>query len=129
MGLAGDTERIFGIRCRVEAHEDLAMQNKVVATQLYYIAPEAINNAVKHARATVIDVSMSGCSGRIYMRIADNGVGLPADIPKSKGVGLEIMAYRARLIGASIQVRTGPAGGTEVICSVLVQDTMASVAA
>jgi PAS domain S-box-containing protein len=127
--LAYDTERVFGIQCRVEMPDDLTVPNKMVSTQLYYIAREAVNNAVKHARATVIDVSMAGCSGRIYMRIADNGVGMPAQLPKSKGVGLEIMEYRARLIGASVQVRPGPAGGTEVICSVPVQNTLESAAA
>jgi signal transduction histidine kinase len=127
--LANDTQRVFGIQCRVEVHEDLKVQNKVVATQLYYIAREAINNAVKHAHATVIDVSLAGCSGRIYMRITDNGVGMPAQLPKSKGVGLEIMEYRARLIGASVQVRTGRSGGAEVICSVPVQNTLESAAA
>jgi PAS domain S-box-containing protein len=127
--LANDTQRVFGIQCRVEVHEDLTVQNKVVATQLYYIAREAVNNAVKHARATVIDVSLASCSDRIYMRIADNGVGMPAELPKSKGAGLEIMEYRARLIGASVQVRTGPSGGTEVICSVPVQNTLESAAA
>jgi nitrate/nitrite-specific signal transduction histidine kinase len=51
------------------------------------------------------------------LTITDDGCGMPADPEKSRGMGLGIMQYRARLIGAVLSVEPRPEGGTVIRCS------------
>ncbi len=89
-------------------------------TQLYRIAQEALSNAVKHSRAQSITVSL-GCSPEqgISVEVRDNGIGTSGRGSVSPGgMGMRIMAHRARLIGGSLEIRDLPEGGTAVICRV-----------
>lgn len=86
-----------------------------VAIQLYRIAQEALSNALRHAQATQLDVSLRDTRGGLRLRVADNGRGLPAGASKRSGLGLRTMQYRAALIGATLDVRSRTAGGTEVV--------------
>jgi nitrate/nitrite-specific signal transduction histidine kinase len=51
--------------------------------------------------------------------IKDDGIGLPADLASSKGMGLRIMRYRATMIGGLLTIERDPGGGTSVTCSIL----------
>lgn len=90
-----------------------------VMIQLYRIAQEAITNAVKHARASRIVVALD-CHDRkgMVLRVRDNGVGRATAVAGKGGLGLGIMAYRARVIGGTLTVADVAEGGTEVICRV-----------
>jgi signal transduction histidine kinase len=87
-------------------------------TLLHRIAQEALANAVKHAKAGRIRVSLC-CSlpGRLVLSVADNGVGRVAAGSSVGGLGLEIMAHRARIIEADLEIIDAPGGGTEVRCT------------
>ncbi len=88
-----------------------------VATQLYRIAQEAIQNAVKHARASVVRVALDGSNEQITLSVVDDGVGLPTGRSVSdEGIGIRSMRYRARLVGASLTIAESPNGGTSVLC-------------
>ena len=50
------------------------------------------------------------------MTVKDNGVGLSTNPPKAPGMGLRIMHYRARVIGASLSVESSKADGTTLRC-------------
>jgi signal transduction histidine kinase len=89
-----------------------------VATHLYYIAQEAVNNAVKHSRAGAITVSLSGGPGVISVRVRDDGIGMPEQADKTNGLGLRTMRYRADAIGAFLDIRNVPPRGTIVRCYV-----------
>jgi signal transduction histidine kinase len=78
--------------------------------------PEAVHNAVDHGRADRIEISLSGTNGEGLLRVRDNGVGLPEEAPHGQGVGLYTMAYRARMLGGSLDVRRFQPGGTLVTC-------------
>jgi len=87
-------------------------------SQLYRIAQEAITNAVKHARASRISVSFD-CSPAegIVVEIRDNGVGRAGSAGNTRGgMGIRIMAHRARSIGGELELQDLPEGGTAVIC-------------
>jgi hypothetical protein len=86
-----------------------------VAMHLYRMAQESIGNAIRHAGATRIDVSLQLAPDRVRLRIADNGKGLPQSLDESQGLGLRIMEYRAQLIGADIELGRRPAGGTAIV--------------
>jgi two-component system CheB/CheR fusion protein len=116
--LAEEVCESFNLSCRVEADAGLVIAEGRVATTLFRIGREALNNAVIHARATTIRIRLRREPGRIVLEVEDDGVGLPAEAESGGGLGLRIMRDRAGLIGAELTVEPGAAGGTRVRCSV-----------
>ena len=90
--------------------------SNAIATHLFRIAQEAINNAVKHGKARHIVVTLTQQDG-MTLTVYDDGAGIPAVEQRAPGSGLRIMAYRARIIGATLSVLPAPAGGTLVRCT------------
>lgn len=90
-----------------------------VAIQLFRIAQEAVHNAIKHASAKRIVIRLAIVGGRIVLTIKDDGVGLPANVDNSQGMGMRIMRYRAETVGGEVDVRNNPDGGGAIVtCSV-----------
>jgi PAS domain S-box-containing protein len=116
--LAANTEKIFGIPCEFRCESPASVADRVAAAHLFYIAQEAVNNAVKHRHAGTITISLTGGADGISVRIKDDGVGLPKDPAASKGLGLRTMRYRADAIGAFLDIRSVPPRGTIVRCYV-----------
>jgi signal transduction histidine kinase len=86
--------------------------------QLYRIAQESVTNAVKHAHPGRITISLDcGLDRRLILSVADDGMGRRAAAGSPGGLGLRIMAYRARMIGALLSIDDAEAGGTRVVCS------------
>ena len=69
---------------------------------IFRIAQEAVNNACRHAQASYIRVQIGADAGGWFLRIEDDGVGLPPEATRRKGCGLDNMRYRASLIGAAL---------------------------
>jgi PAS domain S-box-containing protein len=99
-----------------------------VQVTFYRVAQEALNNAVKHAEASQLSVSLQvsppasheqadGWQGRVALRVSDNGRGFDADQTLVDHLGLGIMRERAKAIGSSLTVESQPDQGTEVILS------------
>jgi two-component system sensor kinase FixL len=114
--LARSVANVYGISCCCDFRNQVLVHDHVVATHLYRIAQEGINNAIRHGRATRIAIRLSGRSDHLVLRIQDNGSGFPARISRKPGMGLHLMNYRARAIGASIEIGPGPTKGTIVSC-------------
>jgi len=86
--------------------------------QLYRVAQESVTNAVKHAHPGRITISLDcGLDRRLILAVADDGIGRGAAAESPGGLGLRIMAYRARMIGALLSIDDVEAGGTRVVCS------------
>jgi PAS domain S-box-containing protein len=109
-----------GIRSTFRCDQPVLLPDNEVATQLYRIAQEATTNAIRHGKPDAITISMERTDHHLILRIADNGIGIADSDSPSAGMGLRTMAYRARMIQADLQVRPIPSGGTEVVCSILV---------
>ena len=103
------------LACRFECPEPVLIPDQMAATHLYRIAQEAVQNAIRHAQPTVITIRLESDEPAITLSITDDGCGLPAQPPK-RGLGLEIMNYRAHTLGAKLAVRHGAEGGTVVRC-------------
>jgi PAS domain S-box-containing protein len=86
------------------------------ATHLYRIVQEALSNAIRHANAKRIRVTLKNADHGIALTVRDDGVGIPDETNRAVGLGLKIMAYRARIIGGDLRVAHGPEGGTIVEC-------------
>jgi len=89
-----------------------------VAIALFRITQEAINNAVIHAQATTIAVSISMARGAVTITITDDGRGLKSSAPKA-GSGVENMRTRSRLIAGRFTITAGPAGKGTCVTIVL----------
>jgi PAS domain S-box-containing protein len=119
--LAANTEKIFGLACRVECPEVVPSYAAAVGTHLYRIAQEAVSNAIKHGKASEILIRLELAGERMVLSIADNGKGIPKVLPRNSGMGLHIMEYRAGMIGGLLSVERNAAGGTSVLCAVPVR--------
>jgi PAS domain S-box-containing protein len=109
--------RISDISCRFEGDEDPIVLSDDTAMHLYYIASEAVNNAIKHANARSIVVRLQRKDGKAVLQIIDDGVGI-AEGQQSGGSGLRSMRYRSDLIGWLLELSPGPDGGTVITCAV-----------
>ncbi len=114
--IAGEAQARFGIPCSVICEQPLHLDDDRIATHLYRIAQEALNNAIKHASAKHIEIMLRGSRGEFAIEIRDDGIGLQHEPGKGDGIGLRIMKHRARTIGATLDVRSGPESGTIVTC-------------
>jgi PAS domain S-box-containing protein len=113
---AEETEDLFRVTCRFECDSPVLINDVSVATHLYHIAREAVTNAVKHGKARQLLIKLSASGGEGTLSIRDNGLGLP-EFPLGTGMGLNIMNYRARMVGGSLDVRNRGDGGVMVCCT------------
>jgi two-component system sensor kinase FixL len=104
------------VRCRLEADEEISVQDSTVALHLYRIAREAVINANKYARAREIIVRMRSWPKEIELSVTDDGVGIGKDAGANSGMGFHIMNYRARSIGARLEIKSVKPHGTRVAC-------------
>jgi signal transduction histidine kinase len=95
----------------VEGHTQLPKPAQIA---LYRIAQEALNNAVKHARATNIAVSLEQLQNRVALSVRDDGVGFDKAQVRPEQLGLSIMRERAQEIGADLSIQSRPGAGTQV---------------
>ncbi|RYD81947.1 MAG: PAS domain S-box protein [Verrucomicrobiaceae bacterium] len=115
--LATSTERMFRARCDCFCSDAVIVRNPEAALQLYRIAQEAISNALRHGNATGIVITLEPKpGGRGCLCVHGNGSSIALPLPRGPGLGLHIMRYRAGLIGATLDIRPGAEGGTEVVC-------------
>jgi signal transduction histidine kinase len=116
--LASTLGQRFGIPCHVECPEPLHRLGEGVGIHLYRIIQEAVTNAAKHADARKILIHLSADSSHFFLKVQDDGVGIDRANINPQGMGLSIMDYRARMIGADFRVARLSTGGTEVVCVV-----------
>jgi signal transduction histidine kinase len=113
---AAEVEDLFGISCRFECATEVLIHDDAMATHLYHIAQEAVNNAIKHGRTRNVLISLSAENRWGTLLISDDGTGIPDDRSANRGMGLHIMSYRAGMIGGRLDVRPNPTRGTRVTC-------------
>ena len=115
--LAKNAERLFGITCTFEEIGSPLIYDANVATHLYRIAQEAVSNAVKHGRASMVRMMLAAGEDQVRLRIQDDGVGFPDHLDEDHGMGVRIMQYRARMINGVLDIRSEPRGGTVITCT------------
>jgi signal transduction histidine kinase len=84
--------------------------------EILRVAQEALQNALKHARAEHISVRVSTSDGRLLLEVEDDGVGFPTDAAeaRSRRLGLTSMEERARRLGGTLEIRSAPDAGTTI---------------
>ena len=115
--LTQDMGAFFNTRCEFHCDGRVVIRDPTVSLHLYYIAQEAILNAVKHGHARWIEVRLAAAGGDGgLLTIRNDGAALTSLSSESRGMGIRIMKYRARMIGATVLIQPSANGGTEVLC-------------
>ena len=109
---------LFHVRCRFECPVPVLIHLPATATHLFRIAQEAVSNSVKHGQAADIVIVLEGTDDGVRLAVRDDGGGLPDPLPASGGMGLRIMADRARVIGGQFASCSMRHRGTEIACLV-----------
>lgn len=102
---------------QVVLEERLSAELAIPATarsHLYRIAQEALNNAIRHAKAQAVRMELVVTPRAVRLTISDDGKGFTARSERSVGMGLKTMQNRATAIGASLTIRTGSDAGTSI---------------
>lgn len=115
IALCSNLDRQSGLPVRRQLDGQLPALSREVELVIYRVAQEGLTNALRHAEGTEASVTLRHADGHVVLRIADNGRGLPQR-PRERGMGG--MRERAMLIGAQLEIRSDPGGGTEIVLSV-----------
>jgi signal transduction histidine kinase len=110
------TSELFAVDCHFDCQMPVLIESQSTAIHLYRIAQEGVGNAIKHGRPTRIVVQLEEIEEGTQLVISDNGSGLPASPQAKGGMGLRIIADRAKMIGGNFRVDRGRFGGAELSC-------------
>ena len=117
--LLSDTIRInHRTPCSFKIDPGIEVRDPEKETHIYRIAQEAANNAIKHGSPTKISISLLHLGNReCVLKVEDNGRGIVKKRAKlSDGIGLQVMDYRANLIGGTLKITSSPHRGVSVVC-------------
>jgi PAS domain S-box-containing protein len=105
-----------GLPVTLTAREVPGTLSPEVATNLFRVMQESLQNVLKHARATEVTVKLSGSSKGIGLSVRDNGQGFDLECTgvRVQGLGLVSMQERMRLMGGFLRIHSLPTDGTKV---------------
>jgi PAS domain S-box-containing protein len=118
--LVSQFQRVSGVDCRLQVSEEPSEDDEPISSQvatcLYRVTQEGLQNISRHANATNAEVSFSRMQrGLILLRITDNGRGMRTDQPRSaESFGLIGMRERVRALGALLRLDSCVGSGTTI---------------
>ncbi|MDZ4405384.1 PAS domain S-box protein [Prosthecobacter sp.] len=110
------------VSCRLRCERMVPIADNMTALHLYRIAQEAVANALKHARARTITLSLRLWQNLLTLSVADDGHGLADPVQTGNGMGLRLMRYRADVIGGNFSIQRRKLRGTRMTCSLRMPD-------
>jgi signal transduction histidine kinase len=116
--LASSTSRLVGISCSFVCVGPVEIRENAHAVHLFRIAQEALNNAIKHGHAKAVILALEASNGALSLRIIDDGNGFDPICSVRKGMGLNIMRYRARMLSGTLEIQSNSPAGTTVTCTI-----------
>ncbi len=112
-----DYLRVAGIRCRLDL-PDQTPEREIstdVRHNLFLVVKEALNNIVKHARATEVWLRVSAAETGLRIAVEDNGCGFSGPPADAGADGLRNMRQRIQEIGGQCRIESQPGAGTKVL--------------
>jgi PAS domain S-box-containing protein len=109
-------------------HEAPPMIELKVRNHLYRIAQEAVQNALKHSGAALIEIELWSRPGELVLSVDDDGRGLALEADLRSGLGMRTMRFRASAIGGRLSITRGANGGNSVVCDVPIKLNLAATA-
>ncbi|HUI69804.1 MAG TPA: PAS domain S-box protein [Spirochaetia bacterium] len=108
-----DYQKRSAIVCTLKAGGRSLMMEKNRAAAVFRIFQEALTNVARHAKATSVGVSLQARSGRLRMRVTDNGVGIEnRQVVAASSYGIMGIRERAQSLGGQVSIRGVPGRGT-----------------
>jgi signal transduction histidine kinase len=112
-------QRRTGILCELAMPVEELILDDERATALFRILQESLNNILRHAKATCAQIELINDDGRLYMKVADNGVGMfPSCRRKANSFGLVGIKERVSSLGGELLIENGPDKGTTLMVSI-----------
>jgi len=102
-----------GLSSTATISDQLGDMNKKKELVIYRIVQESVNNALKHASASRIDIDLSIIDGVINVSVKDDGIGIVES--STTGLGLTSMKDRAATFNGSVDIQSAAENGTEVL--------------
>lgn len=101
---------------KIDLHEQLSVNlDDETQTLVFRVVQEAITNAIKHAQATHIEITVIATDRMLVLKIKDNGVGMTKETSESvEGFGLSAMRDRVAAFGGQLMVESQPGEGCEI---------------
>ncbi len=115
--LANQTNTSDSIRCKFTG-DGTEVEDPTVALHLYRIAQEAVNNAIRHAGPSRIDIQLEQDGPFTTLTISNDGRSIQHHSDTSGGMGLRTMKHRADLIRGDLRVAPAEGGGAVVACRI-----------
>ncbi len=95
------------------------LPDATVASVLYRVGQEALNNALRHGRPRSVDVHLEVNDAGAELVVKDDGIGFDRALPaKSGGMGLFVMQERVALVEGTLSIASAPGAGTTVTASI-----------
>jgi signal transduction histidine kinase len=114
-----DVGKRYGIQCILELPSPEPPIERRIATPLYRMVQEALNNVVKHAQASRINVKIILQDELLILRMSDNGRGMaPNDVQKAGSFGLTGMRERVAALGGAMHIDSNQMTGTAIVISI-----------
>jgi two-component system sensor histidine kinase DegS len=115
---ASRIHELTSIHTRVDIEGDEPPLDDAVKITIFRIVQEALNNVVKHAQATTVNVKVHYLKDDVRIHVFDNGSGFDMSAVQNRvgrvSLGLAGMEERAALLGGAVTVASRPGYGTEV---------------
>ncbi len=114
--LIDDFSTRTGIKATLVLHNVADPLPQTVSTCLYRVAQESLGNTGRHAKASCVDVELTGTEQGVTLTVRDNGCGFDLQLVKRRqtGLGLISMKERVRLVNGTFDIVSGPGLGTSV---------------
>jgi signal transduction histidine kinase len=129
---AGRLQELTPLTVKVDIMGDEGPMDEATRITMFRIIQEALNNIIKHANASQVQIDLEFTEDSVHIMVRDNGRGFDMDEVKVRrssrpSLGLAGMEERAALLGGSVQVHSRPGYGTEVEASIPYQVRSAEV--
>lgn len=111
-------EKMTGITCNYIETGEVDVEDHTLSLHLYRIVQEALNNIIKHADASNISVRFSKNREHVSLIIDDDGRGFDTEEDQFQGSGIQIMKYRAGIMGGILEIVRTKEGLTRIRCIV-----------
>jgi signal transduction histidine kinase len=115
--LVTSVDRTFDGKCDYHHQWSPAGLRRDDSLNVYRLVQEALVNAIRHAGAETLRVESRRDSGQWVVEVRDDGRGFDTADTSGTGLGLQIMRYRANLIGGTLEVTSKPGAGTTIRCA------------
>jgi signal transduction histidine kinase len=126
--LATTTQERTGIACSARFEGGETHLDPVSTVHLYRIAQECISNACRHGAPHEIDLTLESKDQHLRLTVVDNGKGMDSSRPAARGIGLNLMRYRANLMGGVLDIESKPGLGTRISCNLPPSRTLGTTA-